>query len=907
MQRTPNEGYLSGRPPPWAIFAPMSQAATAETPLMKQYMRIKGQYPDALLLFRVGDFYETFMQDAVTTAAVLGITLTRRNNGSSDMELAGFPYHALDNYLPKLVRAGHRVAICDQLEDPKQAKTIVKRGVTEVATPGVSFSDGVVDGRSNNWLAALCNGGDRFGAAFLDITTGEFMAGEGDAATMAKTLESFAPSELLYPRGGTHPFVEDEARQRCGFALEPWAFTDDFARERLLRQFGTASLKGFGIADLQLAQRAAGAVLHYLGETRHDRLGHIGRIAKLATDAQVWLDRFTVRNLELVAPVNEGGRTLLAAMDHCATPMGSRLLKRWLLAPLVDRPAIDQRLDLVEALVKESALREQVGEDLKAVGDLERLAAKAAVGRVNPRELLQMAVALRAADRLRTALVQAGGVLEQASTSWQVPLAAAVSIENGIEPEAPVNVQKGGVVRSGTNADLDELRHITTHAKDLLLEVQRREAENTGIASLKVGYNNVFGYYLEVRHTHRDKVPAEWVRRQTLTGAERYITDELKALEERILSAEERILALEAQLYEALVQEVCSHMVALQALAAHVARLDVLRGFALNAAAWHYARPVLNDGAMLRIRDGRHPVIEQQLPPGEPYVANDLTLDPDQAQLLVITGPNMSGKSALLRQTALIVLMAQCGSFVPAREADIGLVDRVFTRVGASDNLSTGESTFMVEMNETASILNNLSARSLLLMDEIGRGTSTYDGISIAWSIAEYLHEHPLRPKTLFATHYHELNDMAEAFPRIRNANVAVREAGGQVHFLRKLVPGGSDRSFGIHVARMAGMPRQVVERAERVLHHLEQAHAGNLGEEVPAEIGNPKLAPAPVAGLGREPQLSFFQLDDPALESIREELAEVDINNLTPVEALMKLSEIKRKAGAGKAKLRKA
>ncbi|MBP8824206.1 MAG: DNA mismatch repair protein MutS [Flavobacteriales bacterium] len=885
----------------------MSQASPAETPLMKQYMRIKGQYPDALLLFRVGDFYETFLQDAITTAAVLGITLTRRNNGSSDMELAGFPHHALDNYLPKLVRAGHRVAICDQLEDPKQAKTIVKRGVTEVATPGVSFSDGVVDGRSNNWLAALCGEGERLGAAFLDITTGEFLTGEGNAATMAKTLESFGPSELLYPRGGKHAFVDEEARQRRGFALEPWAFTDDFAQERLLRQFGTASLKGFGIADLKLAQRAAGAVLHYLGETRHDRLGHIGRIAKLATDGQVWLDRFTVRNLELVAPVNEGGRTLLAAMDRCETPMGARLLKRWLLAPLVDRPAIDQRLDLVEALVEASALREHLHEDLKAVGDLERLAAKAAVGRVNPRELLQMAGALRAADRLRTALVQAGGVLERAGAGWRVPLAAAGCIEQGIEPQAPVNVQKGGVVRAGTNTDLDELRHITTHAKDLLLEVQRREAANTGIASLKVGYNNVFGYYLEVRHTHRDKVPAEWVRKQTLTGAERYITDELKALEERILSAEERILALEAQLFEALVQEVCGHLVPLQSLATDVARLDVLRGFALNAATWHYARPVVNDGAQLRIREGRHPVIEQQLPPGEPYVANDLTLDPGNAQLLVITGPNMSGKSALLRQTALIVLMAQCGSFVPAREADIGLVDRVFTRVGASDNLSTGESTFMVEMNETASILNNLSARSLLLMDEIGRGTSTYDGISIAWSIAEYLHEHPLRPKTLFATHYHEMNDMAETFPRIRNANVAVREAGGQVHFLRKLVPGGSDRSFGIHVARMAGMPRQVVERAERVLHHLEQAHAGNLGEEAPAQSSSPKLAPAPVAGLGRGPQLSFFQLDDPALEAIREELAEVDINNLTPVEALMKLSEIKRKAGAGKAKMHKA
>ncbi|MCO5275894.1 MAG: DNA mismatch repair protein MutS [Flavobacteriales bacterium] len=887
----------------------MTKASPAETPLMKQYMHIKAQHPDALLLFRVGDFYETFLQDAVTTAAVLGITLTKRNNGAGEIELAGFPFHALDNYLPKLVRAGHRVAICDQLEDPKTAKTIVKRGVTEVATPGVSFSDGVVDGRSNNWLAAICGEGERYGMAFLDITTGEFLAGEGDLAAVGKALETHGPSELLYARGAKQELIAEAASRWNGFALEPWAFTDDFARERLLRQFNTAGLKGFGIEDLPLAQRAAGAVLHYLGETRHDRLGHINRIAKLASEGQVWLDRFTARNLELVAPVNEGGRTLLAAMDRCQTPMGARLLKRWLLAPLVDQEAIAARLDQVEALVVNAGLRDALSEDLSAVGDLERLSAKAAVGRINPRELLQLARALRAAEQARLKLEQDGGVLSVAAHGWKVPLELAAHLEASIEEEAPVNVQKGGVLRRGTNEDLDELRHVTSHAKELLMDVQQREAKNTGITSLKVGYNNVFGYYLEVRHTHREKVPPEWVRKQTLTGAERYITDELKALEERILSAEERILVLEAELYEQVVQDVCKEIGALQALAAAVARLDVLRGFAINAAEWKYTRPGINAGNVLRIRDGRHPVIEQQLPPGEPYVANDLTLDPAQAQLLVITGPNMSGKSALLRQTALIVLMAQCGSFVPAREADIGLVDRIFTRVGASDNLSTGESTFMVEMNETASILNNLSARSLLLMDEIGRGTSTYDGISIAWSIAEFLHEHPLRPKTLFATHYHELNDMAETFPRIRNANVAVREADGKVLFLRKLVPGGSDRSFGIHVARMAGMPRSVVERAERVLKHLEQAHAGNLGE-APGEGARPSQGPTvpkpPVAGIGREPQLSFFQLDDPALEAIRDELQEVDINNLTPVEALMKLSEIKRMAGAGKAKLKK-
>lgn len=885
----------------------MTKASPAETPLMKQYMRIKGQYPDALLLFRVGDFYETFLQDAVTTAAVLGITLTKRNNGTSDIELAGFPFHALDNYLPKLVRAGHRVAICDQLEDPKLAKTIVKRGVTEVATPGVSFSEGVVDGRRNNWLAAVCGEGERFGTAFLDITTGEFLAGEGDRTAMAKALEGHDPGELLYPRGAKQELIAESAARWRGFAMEPWAFTDDFARERLLNHFGTTGLKGFGIEGLSLAQRAAGAVLHYLGETRHDRLGHVNRIAKLADEGQVWLDRFTVRNLELVAPVNEGGRTLLGAMDRCTTAMGARLLRRWLLAPLVEQAAIEARLDRVQALVANTALREALEADLSAVGDLERLSAKAAVGRINPRELLQLARALRAAARLREALCGQPGIWADTAAEWQVPGELAAHLEASIEPETPVNVQKGGVIRAGADADLDELRHITGHAKELLMDVQRREAERTGITSLKVGYNNVFGYYLEVRHTHRDKVPAEWVRKQTLTGAERYITDELKALEEKILSAEERILALESQLFGQVVERVCAHIAALQQLSAAIARLDVLRGFAVNAAAWNYARPSINAGAMLRIRDGRHPVIEQQLPPGEAYVPNDLTLDPEQAQLLVITGPNMSGKSALLRQTALIVLMAQAGSFVPAREAEIGIVDRIFTRVGASDNLATGESTFMVEMNETASILNNLSARSLLLMDEIGRGTSTYDGISIAWSIAEYLHEHPLRPKTLFATHYHELNDMAESFPRIRNANVAVREADGKVLFLRKLVPGGSDRSFGIHVARMAGMPKAVVERAGKVLHHLERTHAGALEEDGAEAAKVPaRKAQADLAALGREPQLSFFQLDDPALEGIREELESVDINNLTPVEALMKLNEIKRMAGGGKARLKK-
>lgn len=888
----------------------MARSAPSETPLMRQYNRIKARYPDAILLFRVGDFYETFLQDAVVTAGVLGITLTKRNNGAAgEMELAGFPHHALENYLPRLVRAGHRVAVCDQLEDPKQAKTIVERGVTEVVTPGVAFSDSVVDGGSNNWLAALCAQGDRCGVAFLDVTTGEFLAGEGDAQQAVKWMDGYRPSELLVPRdAGPGAVGEEAARWRC-FTLEAWAFTDDFARERLLRQFGTTSLKGFGLDDRPLAQRAAGAVLHYLGETHHDRLGHVKRIARLGTGGHVWLDRFTVRNLELVSPVNDGGRTLLQAMDACATPMGTRLLRRWLLFPLVDRAAIDERLDRVQALVEAEGLRDELFEDLRQVGDLERLVGKAAVGRINPRELLQLERALRAAAKAREALLARSGVLAASAEAWSVPLALADHIRASIQPDPPVNVQKGGVLRPGVDADLDELRHITTHAKELLLGIQQREVERTGIASLKVGYNNVFGYYLEVRHTHRDKVPGEWVRKQTLTGAERYITDELKALEERILSAEDRILELEGRLYGQVVDRVCGEVEALQATALAVATLDVLRGFAANAAKWRYTRPVMDDGAALHLRNARHPVIEQQLPPGEPYIANDLTLDPADAQLVVITGPNMSGKSALLRQTALIALMGQAGSFVPAEAAALGIVDRIFTRVGASDNLTTGESTFMVEMNETASILNNLSGRSLVLLDEIGRGTSTYDGISIAWAIAEFLHEHPARPKTLFATHYHELNEMADHFPRIRNASVAVREADGRVLFLRKLVPGGSDRSFGIHVARMAGMPARVVERAEKVLHHLEQAHAGDLGDDGPAASGEkaPVLTKVDTSGLGRDPQLSIFQLDDPALEGIRAQLEAIEIDTLTPVEALLKLNEIKRMAGAGKARLKKA
>lgn len=884
----------------------MAKKEAGETPLMQQYARIKGQHPDAILLFRVGDFYETFGGDAVTTARILGITLTKRNNGgSSETELAGFPHHALDNYLPKLVRAGYRVAICDQLEDPKLAKTVVKRGVTEVVTPGVSFSEHVVDQRSDHWLAALCGGRGRFGVAFLDITTGVFQVAEGDPPAVLKLLDAFAPKELLVPRGDRDPVVVEATDRRHAYPLEDWAFTEDMARERLLRQFSTSSLKGFGIEDLHLAQRAAGAVLHYLGETRHDRLAHVSKIGWIRPDAHVGLDRATIRNLELVDPVNDGAHTLLRSLDRCVTPMGSRLLKRWILFPLVDVAAIEQRLDRVTALMKEDTLTHELGDLLLRVGDLERLAGRAAAGRINPRELLQMKEAINAAHQVRELMQQRGGVLAVLATELEPPVQLAERIGSSLVDSPPAAMTKGGVIREGVSSELDEVRHVATHAKELLLNVQRRESERTGIPSLKVGFNNVFGYYLEVRNTHKDKVPAEWVRKQTLVSAERYITDELKTLEEQIMGAEERMLSLEQALFLDLVGDTVAQIAPVQGAAEVLASLDVLRSFTLVARAQGYGRPVFTGDKLLDIQDGRHPVIEQQLPPGSTYVANDVRLDPEERQLMVITGPNMSGKSALLRQTALIALMAQMGSYVPARAASLGVVDRIFTRVGASDNLSTGESTFMVEMNETASILNNLSDRSLVLLDEIGRGTSTYDGISIAWAIAEYLHEHPARPKTLFATHYHELNEMAAHFPRIHNGNVAVREVDGKVLFLRKLVPGGSDRSFGIHVARMAGIPQRVIDRANKVLAHLERSHAGDLGEEV--QGAPPSSSKGLTRDLGREPQLSFFQLDDPVLEGIRDEIAALDIDTLTPVEALLKLHGIKRMVGVGERHLKKA
>lgn len=884
----------------------MAKSTATETPLMQQYNSIKGQYPDALLLFRVGDFYETFGSDAVTAAGILGITLTKRNNGSSTIELAGFPHHSLETYLPKLVRAGYRVAICDQLEDPKATKTIVKRGVTEVVTPGVAYSDQVIDHRTNNWLAAVCGQQGRYGAAFLDVTTGEFLVAEESAEEIERLIDRHGPSELLTVKGTLDPLVGRVQGLYRTFALDEWAFTTDFARERLLRQFGTTTLKGFGIEERELGQRAAGAILHYLGETRHERLSHIDRIGWIRPEAFVGLDRFTVRNLELVTPVNEGASTLLRAMDKCATPMGSRLLKRWILFPLVDAEAIRSRHDRVEALLKDAQALDVLGEELSSIGDLERLAGKAAAGRINPRELLQVNVALEAAARSKAFLIGRDDALAAQARTIGIPTEPSDRIAATIAPDPPVNPAKGGVIKPGVCKELDELRHVSSHAKELLLDVQRRETDRTGIPSLKVGFNNVFGYYLEVRNTHKEKVPPEWVRKQTLVGAERYITDELKTLEEKILGAEERILALEMEQLKELIDEVVSHVGSIRTVAMAFAEWDVLRGFALNARTWNYIRPTITAGHALDIRDGRHPVIEQQLPPGTPYVTNDLLLDPATRQIIMITGPNMSGKSALLRQTALIVLLAQIGSYVPASAATIGLVDRIFTRVGASDNLTTGESTFMVEMNETASILNNLSDRSLVLLDEIGRGTSTYDGISIAWAIAEFLHDHAGRPKTLFATHYHELNEMAASFGRIQNANVAVREVDGKVLFLRKLVPGGSDRSFGIHVAQMAGMPAKVVSRAKKVLVHLEASHSGDLGA-APDPLG-PVVSPrASMADVGRELQLSIFQLDDPALERIRQAITELDIDTLTPVEALFKLNEIKRMVVPAKAQLKKA
>lgn len=861
-----------------------------ETPLMKQYLGVKAKYPDALLLFRVGDFYETFGKDAITVSNVLGIVLTKRKNGAAaHIELAGFPHHSLDTYLPKLVRAGYRVAICDQLEDPKMTKNIVKRGVTELVTPGVAYNDQVLDHKSNNFLAAVHFVKDRAGLSFLDISTGEFLTTEGSHAYIEKLLQSFKPSEVLFQRHNEQNFRNAFGDKFHTFRLDDWVFTEDFAHDKLLSHFKTKSLKGFGIEGMDLAIIAAGAALHYLSETHHHKLGHLSHLKRIDEDKYVWLDRFTIRNLELVYPMNEGGTSLQMVIDRTISPMGSRLMKRWLMLPLKSVKAIAQRHEAVEYFITEKKTADFIRQQVEQIGDIERMISKVSVGRINPREVLQLGRALKATQPIKEKLDKSKNSALTRLAEQLNPCASMVErISNELDQEAPVQLNKGGVIAEGINEELDELRDIKSNGKDNLLRIQQRESERTGIQSLKISFNNVFGYYLEVRNSHKDKVPEEWVRKQTLVNAERYITEELKTYEQKILGAEERIQELEARLYNDLIADLAAFVEPIQLNARRIAEVDCYLSFAETAVELNYVRPQMNDGHELRIKGGRHPVIEHQLPTGEAYVENDVELDNENTQIMMITGPNMSGKSALLRQTALIVLLAQIGSYVPASSAEIGVIDKVFTRVGASDNISSGESTFMVEMNETASILNNLSDRSLVLLDEIGRGTSTYDGVSIAWAIAEYLHEQKtLRAKTLFATHYHELNEMESIFSRIKNFNVSVKEYKDKIIFLRKLKPGGSEHSFGIHVAQMAGMPTSLLDRAKSILARLEKTHSGEA-LDAKAKIGNKD-----------EMQLSIFQLDDPVLQQIRDEIVAIDINSLTPVEALMKLNEIKKITGS--------
>ncbi len=864
----------------------------SETPLMKQYYGIKAKHPDALLLFRVGDFYETFGEDAVKASNILGIVLTKRQNGAAAyVDLAGFPHHSLDTYLPKLVRAGQRVAICDQLEDPKLTKKIVKRGVTELVTPGVSYNDKVLDHKSNNFLAAIHFEKKQFGVAFLDVSTGEFMVAEGSKDYIDKLLQGFKPSEVLFQKHKNKQFIEHFGDKFYTYTLEDWVFTNEFSEELLLKHFGTTSLKGFGIDKMPAAIIAAGAALHYLSDTQHDKVGHIANIARIEEEHYVWLDKFTIRNLELLYSNNDDATTMFDVIDDTISPMGARMMKRWMVLPLKEKQPIEARLQVVEHFVNHDVLMEELMQHIHQIGDLERLISKVAVARISPREVVQLKRALDALIPIQ-ALCKKSGAAELKKIAEQLNPCETIKerIATEIQPDPPVQVAKGGVIAEGINKALDDLRAIAYSGKDFLLQIQQRESERTGIPSLKIAFNNVFGYYLEVRNAHKDKVPPEWIRKQTLTQAERYITEELKEYETKILGAEEKIVALETRLYNDLVLSMADYIQPVQHNASLIARLDCLLSFAKIALKNNYVKPAINNTKALNIKDGRHPVIEQQLPLGEEYVANDVYLDNEKQQIIIITGPNMSGKSALLRQTALIVLMAQMGSFVPAKSADIGLVDKIFTRVGASDNISSGESTFMVEMNETASILNNISDRSLILLDEIGRGTSTYDGISIAWAIAEYIHENnKVKAKTLFATHYHELNEMAKTFSRVKNFNVSVKEINNKVIFMRKLVPGGSNHSFGIHVARMAGMPVKVVSRANEILAQLEKAHSKSPKREVKA--GNDVTEESGM-------QLSFFQLDDPVLEQIREEIQNIDINTLTPVEALMKLNEIKKLTG---------
>ena len=861
------------------------------TPMMKQFFELKAKHPDAIMLFRCGDFYETYSEDAVVASEILGITLTKRANGQGkSVEMAGFPHHALDTYLPKLIRAGKRVAICDQLEDPKLTKKLVKRGITELVTPGVAINDNVLSYKENNFLAAVHFGKSACGVAFLDISTGEFLTAEGPFDYVDKLLNNFAPKEILFERGKRGMFEGNFGNKFFTFELEDWVFTETSSREKLLKHFETKNLKGFGVEHLKNGIIASGAILQYLDMTQHYQIGHITSLSRIEEDRYVRLDKFTVRSLELLGSMNDGGTSLLDVIDKTISPMGARLLKRWVVFPLKDEKPINERLDVVEYFFREPDFKEFIEEKMHLIGDLERIVSKAAVGRISPREVVQLKVALQAIEPIRNACLNADNdSLRRIGEQLNLCLNIREKIAKEIKNDPPLLVNKGGVIADGVSEELDELRRIAFSGKDYLLQLQQRESDQTGIPSLKIAYNNVFGYYIEVRNAHKDKVPAEWIRKQTLVNAERYITQELKEYEEKILGAEDKIMALETKLYNDLVLSLAEYIPAIQINANQIARLDCLLAFANVAGANKYIRPIVEDSDVLDIKQGRHPVIEKQLPVGEKYIANDVYLDTDSQQIIIITGPNMAGKSALLRQTALITLLAQIGCFVPAESARIGMVDKIFTRVGASDNISVGESTFMVEMNEAADILNNLSPRSLVLFDELGRGTSTYDGISIAWAIVEHIHEHPrAKARTLFATHYHELNEMEKSFKRIKNYNVSVKEVDNKVIFLRKLERGGSEHSFGIHVAKMAGMPKSIVKRANDILHQLETDNRQQGIAKPTAEIAS-----------GRDGmQLSFFQLDYPVLCQVRDEILNLDVNNLTPLEALNKLNDIKKIVG---------
>ena len=864
-------------------------AKVVETPLMKQYNQVKAKHPDAVLLFRVGDFYETFSDDAIRASEILGITLTRRANGAASyVELAGFPHHALDTYLPKLVRAGLRVAICEQLEDPKTAKGIVKRGITELVTPGVSYNETTLNFKENTFVAAVHFEKSRVGVAFLDISTGEFLTAEGSSEYVDKLLTSFSPKEVLYERGKTSLFEQSFGTHFLSFTLEDWVFVSDTASERLQKQFQTKNLKGFGVVDLPLGIIASGAILHYLEFTNHLQTAHITHLRRIEEERFVWLDRFTIRNLELYQAMHDGGKSLLDVLDKTLTPMGARMLKRWLAFPLKNKAAIEHRLSIVSCFFKDKDIQQVLYQQLSLIGDLERLVSKIAVGRINPRELVQLKIALTAVETIKNSSTLVDNeALVSIAERLQSCTRMRDKIEQTIASDAPMLLHKGGVIKQGIHPELDEYRRLAYSGKDYLLQIQQRESEATNIPSLKISYNNVFGYYIEVRNTHKDKVPSNWIRKQTLVSAERYITEELKEYEEKIVGAEEKIAQIEGQLFNELVVSLCDYISALQLNASLIAELDCLLSFANVSANNSYIPPVITETDVLSIKQGRHPVIEKQLPIGESYIANDVYLDTNTQQIMMITGPNMAGKSALLRQTALIVLMAQIGCFIPAESAEIGIVDKIFTRVGASDNISMGESTFMVEMSEASSILNNVSPKSLILFDELGRGTSTYDGISIAWAIVEYLHEYPqAKAKTLFATHYHELNEMEKTFSRIKNFNVAVKEMDNKIIFMRKLVPGGTEHSFGIHVAKMAGMPKSVVKRSNEILAQLEKDNR---------KTGQPQKHIDTVAHQREGLQMSFFQLDDPVLIQIRDEIKNVDVNNLTPLQALNKLNEIKK------------